>query len=226
MAIILSIETSASACSVALHSKGELINTLEISAPQAHAAKLALLTNELIEQASIKKSQLEAVAVSSGPGSYTGLRIGASMAKGICMGLNIPLIDVPTLLSLAHHVSHSHKRRFLCPMIDARRMEVYAQVFDPDLNIIKSTEAVVVDENSFSELLGSQPVLFFGDGSEKCKTVLRHSNAGFLDGIRPSASYLGPVAWQKFGEKYFANLLEFTPFYLKEFVAKKGQPVF
>jgi tRNA threonylcarbamoyladenosine biosynthesis protein TsaB len=226
MAIILSIETSASACSVALHNKGELIDTIEISEPQAHAAKLALLVEELLKLTSVEKKQLEAVAISSGPGSYTGLRIGTSMAKGICMGLNIPLINVATLLSLAHHVSRSHKLKLLCPMIDARRMEVYTQLFDADLKPVTATEAIVVEENSFRELLESHQVLFFGDGSEKCKTVLRHANAEFQDGIYPSASFIGEVAWQKFKTKEFADLIEFTPFYLKEFVAKKAQPIF
>jgi tRNA threonylcarbamoyladenosine biosynthesis protein TsaB len=226
MAIILSIETSASACSVALHNKGQLIHTIEVSEQQAHAAKLAVLIEELLKSTGVPKSQLQAVAISSGPGSYTGLRIGTSMAKGICMGLNIPLINVPTLLCLAHHVSSFHKSDFYCPMIDARRMEVYAQVFDKDLNQVGATEALIIDENSFGELLGMHKVLFFGDGAEKCKTVIRNPNADFVDGIYPTASFVGQVAWREYTAKRFADLVEFTPFYLKEFVAKKAQPIF
>jgi tRNA threonylcarbamoyladenosine biosynthesis protein TsaB len=227
MAIVLSIETSASACSVALHNKEELIHTIEVTEAQAHAAKLAVLIEELLNVSGVAKSQLQAVAISSGPGSYTGLRIGTSMAKGICMGLNIPLITVPTLFALAHHVCRSHhKPTYFCPMIDARRMEVYARVFDNTLNPITATEAKIIDEHSFNELLDRQSVLFFGDGAGKCKKVIQHPNAAFIDGIYPKASFVGVVAWQEFSANRFADLVEFTPFYLKEFVAKKAQPIF
>jgi tRNA threonylcarbamoyladenosine biosynthesis protein TsaB len=226
MAIILSIETSASACSVALHKDGNPVHTIEIAEAQAHAAKVAVSINELLNYSSLKVNDLEAVAVSSGPGSYTGLRIGTSVAKGLCFGLNIPLIAVPTLTALAHHVSRSHKDKYLCPMIDARRMEIYTQIFDGDLNAVTYTEAVVVDQTSFRELLDRQPVLFFGDGAEKCKGVINHPNAEFVDGVYPKATFVGWVAEQNFREKKFADLVDFTPLYLKEFVAKKAQPVF
>jgi tRNA threonylcarbamoyladenosine biosynthesis protein TsaB len=227
MALILSIETSASICSTALHSDGQLIDTIEASEPQTHAAKLAVSIEELLKRNSLPINKVEAVAVSSGPGSYTGLRIGTSVAKGICMGLNIPLIDIPTLFFLADHVSHTYNSgAFFCPMIDARRMEVYAQVFDSKLNEVTKTEALVIDENSFRELLDRQPVLFFGDGAEKCKDVIRHKHALFVDGIFPKAAWMGSVAEQKFKNRQFADLTEFTPFYLKEFVAKKAQPIF
>lgn len=226
MAIILSIETSASACSVALHEKETLIHTIEIAEPQAHAARLAPLIDELLKTSKISKGQLKAVAISSGPGSYTGLRIGTSTAKGLCMGLSIPLINIPTLLSMTYHVSQSQKDVLLCPMIDARRMEVYCEIFDSDLKAVRPTEAVIVEEGSFNELLQSQKVLFFGDGAEKCKKVIQHANAEFVDGIYPKASFVGAVAWNEFNRNNFTDLIDFTPFYLKEFVAKKAQPIF
>lgn len=226
MAVILSIETSASACSVAIHRDGEFVDTIEIVEPQAHAAKVAVSVNELLKRSALVPGDLEAVAISSGPGSYTGLRIGTSVAKGLCFGLEIPLISVPTLEALAKHVSGYYQGKFLCPMIDARRMEVFTQIFDPDLSPITETEALVVDETSFKELLDRQLVLFFGDGAGKCKNVIRHPNAEFVDGVYPKATFVGWVAEQKFQKKTFADLVDFTPFYLKEFVAKKAQPIF
>lgn len=226
MALILSIETSASACSVALHKEGQLVHTIEIAEPQAHAGKLAVLIQELLKATSISPKDLTAVAVSAGPGSYTGLRIGTSVAKGLCLGLQIPLITIPTLLSMAHHVNQVSKDKFLCPLIDARRMEVYTQIFDNHLTPVNDTEAVVVDSNSFRELLDTQQVLFFGDGAEKCKSVINHPNAGFVDDVHPKAVFIGAVAWHDFKANRFADLVEFTPFYLKEFVAKKAQPIF
>jgi tRNA threonylcarbamoyladenosine biosynthesis protein TsaB len=226
MALILSIETSARACSVAIHKDADLIHTIEVAEPQAHAAKIAVSINALLNEASLTTKHLHAVAVSSGPGSYTGLRIGTSVAKGLCFGLNIPLISVPTLQALAHHVSRSYKGKFLCPMIDARRMEVYTQVFDSHLNAGTDTEALIVDQTSFQELLDRQSVLFFGDGSEKCKAVINHPNAEFIEGVYPKATFVGWLAHQKFREKNFADLVNFTPFYLKEFAAKKAQPIF
>lgn len=224
--MILSIETSAAACSVALHNQGRLVDMIQISEPQAHAAKLAVLIDQLLRINKVTKQQLLAVAISSGPGSYTGLRIGTSMAKGVCLGLNIPLINVPTLRSMAHHVFQESKGAYLCPMVDARRMEVYCQVFDNDLEPVNAAEPVIVDTDSFRELLHQQKVLFFGDGAAKCKSVIIHENAEFVDGVYPKASLVGEVAWEEFQKSSFADLIEFTPFYLKEFVAKKAKTAF
>jgi tRNA threonylcarbamoyladenosine biosynthesis protein TsaB len=226
MALLLSIETSAATCSVALHNGRELSHSLEVKEPQAHAAQLGLLVEQLCSEAAINLKQLAAVAISSGPGSYTGLRIGTSLAKGLCMGLEIPLIAVSTLEAMAHHVAATVEGKLLCPMIDARRMEVYAQVFDGSLNSVTDVQAVVVDKDSFAELLAHRPVLFFGDGAQKCKEVLRHSNAEFLDGIYPKAEFIGVHGQEKFEQKQFADLIAFTPFYFKEFVAKKAQSFF
>lgn len=224
MALILSIETSATVCSVALHQSGQLLEAIEVNEPQAHAAKTAVLVRDILQQQKKDIKELSAVAVSSGPGSYTGLRIGTSTAKGICFALGIPLISVPTLELLANSVSE--KDITLCPMIDARRMEVYCQLFSSEREPISETQAVVIDESSFHELLSQQPVLFFGDGSAKCKPVLNHVNARFADDVMATAKNMGEVAFKKFEQKKFEDLIAFTPFYLKEFQAKKAVPFF
>jgi tRNA threonylcarbamoyladenosine biosynthesis protein TsaB len=228
MALILSVETSATTCSVALHEDGKTVKTLEILEGQAHAAKLALLINEIFKETQNSIAELKAVAVSAGPGSYTGLRIGTSTAKGICFSLNIPLIAINTLDSLAFQALQRQtlKKGLLCPMIDARRMEVYCQVMDLRLSVLSPVRAEIVDETSFSELLKDNEMFFFGDGAEKCKTVINNKNAFFVEGIIPSASALGALAFSKFEQKQFEDLVNFTPFYLKEFVAKKAQSVF
>lgn len=228
MALILSLETSAAQCSVALHKKGKILDTLEISEGQAHASKLAILINEIFQKTGINFNELSAVAVSAGPGSYTGLRIGVSTAKGICYALNIPLISVSTLDLLTFQFLHNQpvKNGLLCAMIDAKRMEVYCQVTDLDMNIVTSVEAKNIDPQSFVELLRDTQMFFFGDGAEKCDGIIDNMNAVFVSGIRPKASQLGLMAYSKFQEKKFENPMTFIPFYLKDFVAKKAKPVF
>lgn len=229
MALILSLETSGAICSAALHRDGRLIQTLQINEPQAHAARLAPLIRDLLQESSAGTADLEAVAISSGPGSYTGLRIGTSTAKGICFSLRLPLIAVSTLDLLA-----SEGRRIigddgglLCPMIDARRMEVYCQVTRAaDLGLVRPKEARIIDEASFSELLPYDRMFFFGDGAGKCKAVLNHANCFFPEGINPSAVTLGDMAAEKFRKGEFEDLTAFVPLYLKEFEAKKSQPLF
>jgi tRNA threonylcarbamoyladenosine biosynthesis protein TsaB len=153
------------------------------------------------------------------------LRIGTSTAKGLCFALSIPLISVPTLNLLAFDAigKIQDKEAMLCPMIDARRMEVYCQVFDRKVNSLTEVEAKVIDETSFTELLQAHPLFFFGNGSEKCRNVMTHHNAFFLDDIFPKASVLGDLASRKLLSKDFEDLINFTPFYLKDFVAKKGR---
>jgi tRNA threonylcarbamoyladenosine biosynthesis protein TsaB len=228
MALILSLETSATACSVALHEDGKTVKTLEVHEGQAHAAKLAVLIDEIFKETQTEIAGLKAVAVSAGPGSYTGLRIGTSTAKGICFALSIPLIAINTLESLAFQVLQQHtlNKGLLCPMIDARRMEVYCQVMDLQLSVVRPVQAEIVDETSFNELLKDNEVFFFGDGAEKCKTVINDKNAFFIEGIAPAASAVGGLAFSKFEQKQFEDLMTFTPFYLKEFVAKKAQSIF
>jgi tRNA threonylcarbamoyladenosine biosynthesis protein TsaB len=226
MALILSLETSTDVCSVALHDDQVLVGESSISEPQAHASRLAPLIQQLLSSFSVSPAQLKAVAVSAGPGSYTGLRIGASTAKGICFALGIPLVSVPTLHLIAYQGSFANPDgALLCPMIDARRMEVYMQVFDKELKIIRNVEAVVIDENSFSELLGQHKMLFFGNGAGKCREVIRNANAVFLEGISPSATFLGDLAVRKFQSGDVEDVVSFKPFYLKDFIAKKAQPL-
>ena len=223
MSVILSLETSTDVCSVALHAGRSLLGQEEIHEPQIHAARLAPIITKVAADAKVDLKEIQAVAVSSGPGSYTGLRIGASTAKGLCYALNIPLIAVGTLDLLAFQGQSQNKdNAFLCPMIDARRMEVYCFVADAELHLVEPVSARIIDEGSFAELLNSSKVLFFGNGAEKCKGVIRHDNAVFLDGVVPLASFLGLIAEKKFSAGEFEDLVEFKPFYLKEFVAKKA----
>ena len=223
MAVILSLETSTDVCSVALHDRNRLLASEEVHEPQSHGSQLGPMVDRVVRSAFLKLKDIRAVAISHGPGSYTGLRIGTSTAKGLCYALEIPLISVGTLELLAFQASPLNTSgSLLCPMLDARRMEVYCLISDPALNLVEPVSAKVIDQNSFSELLEHNRVLFFGNGAEKCKQVITHPNAAFLDGIFPSASALGVIAAGKFQRKEFEDLVHFQPFYLKEFVAKKS----
>lgn len=221
MSLILSLETSTSVCSVALHENGKLLAFFETHREQSHASKLAVMIEQVINFAEVELNQLHAVAVSSGPGSYTGLRIGTSTAKGICYALDIPLIAIGTLALLASQVREvSTSDAYLCPMIDARRMEVYCQLFDDKENIIQGVEAKVIDHESFKEHLDNSNVLFFGNGAMKCQAMITHKNALFLDTINPTAKHLGSMAWKKFEAMAFEDLASYQPVYLKEFMIK------
>ena len=225
MPILLSLETSTDICSVSLHDNQTLLAEAVIREPQAHASMLAPLIEKIVSKANIFMSQIEAVAIASGPGSYTGLRIGTSTAKGLCLALDVPLIAVGTLELLAYQGSRvNHLNALLCPMIDARRMEVYCLVSNAMLEIVRPVSATIVDNGSFEELLEQSPVLFFGNGSGKCREVITHSNAVFVDDIYPLASALGELAMEKLNAGETEDLVGFTPFYLKEFIAKKAQP--
>ena len=224
MSVILSLETSTDVCSVAVHDGKKCLGEAVVREPQAHAAKLAPTIEEVMRSTRIAMHDLRAVAISSGPGSYTGLRIGTSTAKGLCLALEIPLIAIGTLDLLAYQGSfHNKTGALLCPMIDARRMEVYAMVATPQLQVIEPVSARVVDESTFSELLKDKQVLFFGNGAKKCKAVITGSNALFVDDVVPLASSMGEMAAQKFAAGDVEDLTSFSPFYLKEFVAKKAQ---
>lgn len=221
MSLILSIETSTTVCSVALHDQGKLLTVDEIHIPQTQATKLALMIDAALKNAGVDRKQLQAVAVTSGPGSYTGLRIGTSTAKGLCFALEIPLIAIDTLTVMAHQINKYNPRKaLLCPMIDARRMEVYCTVIDSDAIVRMPVEAKVIDEQSFSEFT-NEPIVFFGNGAMKCATVIKHPDANFLDQVNPSAVTLGEIASRKFEVKEFEDLALFEPFYLKEFMVKK-----
>ena len=223
MPVILSLETSTDLCSVALHDNKNLLAHEEIHEPQSHAARLAPLIDGILQKSDVRLAELNAVAVTAGPGSYTGLRIGTSTAKGLCYALDIPLIAVGTLELLAFQAIRSNAARaLLCPMLDARRMEVYCLLMDPDFRILEPVSARIIDENSFTELLERNQVLFFGNGATKFKEISTHPNAIFLEGIYPVASALGVMADEKLMKKQFEDPVHFKPFYLKEFVAKKA----
>ncbi len=225
--MILSIDTSTAVCSIALHEVAprQLVFSTTLQIERAHSTALTQLIAFALEQCGIAASQLSAVAVASGPGSYTGLRIGASVAKGICYAADIPLIALPTLECMAQRaLQYAHllgTNSLLCPMIDARRMEVYTALFTHHLAEHSPTQAKVIDEHSFSEILAQYPILFFGDGAAKCQPVLTHPNALFLQGITPHAEQVGELAMGKLAAQQFEDTAYFEPFYLKAFEAKK-----
>lgn len=220
MPVILSIETATPVCSCALSRDGELLLTREDFRGQSHASLLGLFVHELMTFVREQKLTLDAVAVSSGPGSYTGLRIGVSEAKGLSYGLGIPLIALPTPLIMASMIRGSVvEEALLCPMIDARRMEVYATFFNHSLQSLRATSADIVEEGSYADLLAVNKVVFFGNGAEKCKSHLTHPNALFIDDVYPLASGMIPLAREAFAAGDFVDSAYFEPFYLKEFVA-------
>lgn len=220
MSILLHIETSTPVCSCALSKEGAILVNKESFQAQSHASLAGVFVDEIMQYVRSENIALDAVVVSSGPGSYTGLRIGVSQAKGLSYGLNVPLIALPT-----HKIMASMMRdrveadELLCPMIDARRMEVYAAFFDASLNAVRETTADIVDENTYLDLLSKHRVAFFGNGAEKCKEIIVHDNARFIADIHPLASGMVSLAEDAFNEKRFVNAAYFEPFYLKEFVA-------
>ena len=226
MSIILNIETSTNVCSIALSENGNCIFGKVNTDGLNHAKLLSLFIDEALTILKERNKKLDAVAVSAGPGSYTGLRIGVSTAKGLCYGFGIPLISVSTLeiMSIAAKKVLKETQNsvlitqyLLCPMIDARRMEVYAAFFDKNNELIKDISADIIDENSYHDLLTKQPIYFFGNGAEKCKAVLTHQNARFLDDIVPLAENMIPFSEKYFSENKFEDVAYFEPFYLKEF---------
>lgn len=224
MSCILNIETSTNVCSVAVSQDGACIFEKEDHSGPNHAERLGSYVDEALSFTDNHAIPFDAVAVSCGPGSYTGLRIGVSMAKGICYGRGLKLIGVPTLEILCVPVLLKElvkeDNALLCPMLDARRMEVYAQFFDRALREVRPIHADVVEPDSYKEYLEERPVYFFGNGAEKCKKVLTHPNAHFIDGIEPLAKNMMPLAEKRMAEQKFEDVAYFVPFYLKNFVAK------
>lgn len=224
MALILNIETATTACSVALAESGKLLTIKELDGDYSHAENLTLFIQDVIQQAARSFSDIDAIAVSKGPGSYTGLRIGVSVAKGLCYSLNKPLIAIDTLQHMALSVSLKKENNsvFYCPMLDARRMEVYCAIYDASNQIARPTAAEIIDESSFGEFLNSGPIYFFGNGAEKCKDLLgNNSNALFVDNIIPSAANMVKLSEQAFVAENFEDVAYFEPFYLKDFIAGK-----
>ncbi len=224
MALILNLETATTVCSVALAKDGQLLSKKELNGNYTHAENLTCFIETVLKETGLSLKDLDAVAISKGPGSYTGLRIGVSTAKGLCYSLNKPLIALNTLEHSAYGCSllHGKATDLFCPMIDARRMEVYCAVYDKSNKPIKTTAAEIIDEHSFQELLEKNIVYFFGDGAAKCKEVLsKNANAIFLDHLYPSALNMIVAAEQAFQHKQFEDVAYFEPFYLKDFVAGK-----
>jgi tRNA threonylcarbamoyladenosine biosynthesis protein TsaB len=227
MPLILSIESATSVCSVALHEGGKLLGLMELHQENAHAKKLMLLIESLFRKLGLNSKDLAAVAVSSGPGSFTGLRIGVSVAKGLAYAHNIPLIGVDTLLALAHQlIPVCSDGDHVIPMMDARRMEVYAAIMSFRGEIIESPHPLIVEENLFLDYLNKGKVYFIGDGVEKLREILVHPNAVFPNVLNSSKS-MGELAFEKFQNNMFEDIAYFEPNYLKEFrvIASKKNPL-
>lgn len=219
MALILLIETATKSCSVALALNDKIISSNEeVNENYSHAEKLNNFIADLFQENTIKMQELDAIAVSKGPGSYTGLRIGVSTAKGLCYSLDKPLISISTLRSMAYRMAQIKVADLYCPMIDARRMEVYNAFYTASNKQIRGISADIINEDSYQKELESK-VLFFGDGAEKCKQIIKHPNAKFIDGIYPSSKDMILLAMQKFENKDFEDIAYFEPYYLKHFVA-------
>ncbi len=221
MAIIINIETSTSVCSVSVSSDGEVIFNKENFDGPSHASLLGVFVNEAVIFLRENNFKLDAVAVSCGPGSYTGLRIGVSEAKGLCYGLDIPLIAINSPLVLASGLLNEMQVEedvLLCPMIDARRMEVYSAIYDAKLNIVRKIQADIVEKDSYDEFFATNKIYFFGDGAFKCKDTLTNPNAIFVDNIFPLARNMVSLSQQAYDKSEFVDVAYFEPFYLKEFV--------
>lgn len=226
MALILNIESTTTMCSIALGENGELRAFEEYNEGFSHAEKLAPFIHEVLAKQDLSPVELDAIAVSKGPGSYTGLRIGVSIAKGLSYALNKPLIAIPTLKHMCFNqfVMAEQKRLgevLLCPMLDARRMEVYCAIYDSEINQVQEIQAKVLDPSSFIEVLQDHRVIFFGTGVDKFQEICSSSNTYFVKDVWPSAVNMLPIAEKKFLDGKFEDVAYFEPFYLKDFIATK-----
>lgn len=227
MALILNMDSSTEVCSVSLFMDNVLLEERENSDGLNHAELLTAFVEEVLTAQNLKATDLDAVAIAGGPGSYTGLRIGVSAAKGICYAGRLPLIAISSLKAMAHQVS-SHPSRYnvpidddalFCPMIDARRMEVFTAMYNIENNEVQPISAEIVDHHSFSQYLDKGPVIFFGNGAKKCQDAITHPNAIFVDNVTASSLFMGPLAEKAFQEKDFVDVAYYEPFYLKDFIA-------
>ena len=222
---ILAFETATPVSSVAVFERGEVLACQEYYSAQRHARLITVMVEHLLEDLGLRVQDLSAVCVAKGPGSYTGLRVGVSTAKGLCMALDLPLIAVSSLSGLAARVQNLARREqaLICPMIDARRMEVYCEIYGSDLSVVEPVQARIVPEQPFDDLLAAQKVIFLGSGAAKCKELLETAsdNALVLEDLLSSASSFAGLAWKRYQAGEFDDLLSFEPFYLKDFVATK-----
>jgi len=228
LAIILNIETSTKNCSVSIADSGKIIAIKELNnGNYSHAEVLHPFIENILEEGSISKDKIDAIAVSKGPGSYTGLRIGVSAAKGLSFALSIPLISTDTLTALSFAVSVD--KGIIVPMLDARRMEVYSAIFDKQHQKTREIKAEIIDETSFLAALEQGEVHFLGDGAHKCKEIITHKNAVFVDDMFPSSREMAMLSYHKFKKNDFEDVAYFEPFYLKDFIVipeKKKKPTF
>lgn len=223
MSLILNIETTTKNCSVSLADKGQLLAIRELNDGQySHAEKLHVFIDEALKELNKSIQELDAIAVSKGPGSFTGLRIGVSTAKGLCFSLDKPLISISTLHALASTIS-VEQNVFIVPLLDARRMEVYSAIFDNTYNQLREIQAEVIDEQSFNTILNKDKVYFLGDGAEKCKTIIKHKNAIFLNGHFPSSKQMAKLSYDKYKKNDIEDVAYFEPFYLKDFLVTKSK---
>jgi len=221
---ILNIETATKNCSVALGKDDVILDVIEYTGEgYSHAEKLHVFIQEILQKNQLKAKQLNAVAVSKGPGSYTGLRIGVSAAKGLAYTLRIPLIGISTLQSLALKVKI--KDGYIIPMIDARRMEVYSAIYNQNHQLVRTVQADLLEENPFQNYLDKKPVFFIGDAIEKTKKIITHRHAHFINEVYPSAQELHELAFQKFLNQSFEDTAYFEPFYLKDFIVTRKKKV-
>ncbi len=222
MSILLSIETSTRICSVALQDGEFILGSATLHTERSHAGQLAVITEQLLESCGIRKDNVSGVIVAEGPGSYTGLRIGTSFAKGLCYALNIPLITVGSLEALAYGVApFVQEPAYLIPMMDARRMEVYLQVLDEEARVLEPSRPFLLESEDLSEYLDDRKCYFFGNGSDKARSVITHANAIFIGGIEADARYMSIPGFRKFRDEAFTDVAYFEPKYLKEFQATK-----
>jgi tRNA threonylcarbamoyladenosine biosynthesis protein TsaB len=225
MAFILNLETSTTVCSVSVSAKGDILSFREQRDAKSHASQLIPFVDEALRESGLKPQDLSAVAVSKGPGSYTGLRIGVSTAKGLAYALQLPLIAVDTLYSMASGFMKKYPEfvkipdTLFCPMIDARRMEVYSSLYNSNLREIRNIKAEIITPESFLPELEKFNIHFFGDGAMKCKDTINHKAASFHEDFHPSSTFMAEISYEHFMKSQFVNLAYFEPFYLKDFVA-------
>ena len=229
MGLILNIETATNVCSVALANDGKLISFKESLKDKSHSSLLSVFIEEILKENKISISHLDAVAVSKGPGSYTGLRIGVSTAKGLCYGGNIPLISLNTLNIMAFGIINNQilnkmtftsiNKTLLCPMIDARRLEVFTAIFDHLNRTIEDTRAIIINSSSYDKYLNNKKLIFFGTGANKCSKIIKSKNALFIENFNTSARYMISLSEDAYKNEKFENVAYFEPFYLKDFIA-------